>query len=632
MICSNCGKEMGDGAEFCPECGARAEAAGAPKENTNTAQTSNGDSKLEVREDYAELSVMTEKVRKSEKMWSIVGKVFAVLVLLLIGRGIFKSVVPIANGEESVWYLIAEIAAAVLVSCGIVDLFLEITLPRVNAKKNMLAEEYLKQILVNDNLSLMKAVNEMNCSAVKNAYMDENGNVCIQAKRYKYTFRHEEGALTLVTGKDSYKAALEKEAIAGCLLKFLSPQAPVNAYENARFNARLSNMKWILAGAALVSGVTAVLLMVQPDLMEGTNKYVRMVKSGCPEAYPDISYGDAFDAFFEDTSWEYFESDKGLDVVEFHGKCYREDEKINVEMQFVLDEEDGTFELYAVTIDDEPQMELTNGFLLLKIFESYSSEDGTKELTDDDINESKQSSSSEEKEIKQEDKQEEKQEEEQVDYAELGTDLSYPVMFLGYADGYSPCPVMVNEESAGAAKTGTYEEMTASLINDDEILYAEPMMYDKEIYTATKWDAPEAEWYDGLLSYDQFLSMINWMQDVHDVTGANNIYSGGSWDDVKMLAGRWNGGDSELAISIFSDFSYVSAYSEVGNITIGNESGTAYLIGTGENDVYVWCYMDNDGQIMLRYQDNGEMEAWFATEESGIESGTQFECVERFES
>ena len=47
--------------------------------------------------------------------------------------------------------------------------------------------------------------------------------------------------------------------------------------------------------------------------------YVRMVKDATNSNY-GITYGDAFDSFFSDPEWSYFEASTGENVVEFEGR------------------------------------------------------------------------------------------------------------------------------------------------------------------------------------------------------------------------------------------------------------------------------------------------------------------------
>lgn len=663
MFCSNCGKELGDDMQFCPSCGTKTEMTqfqearidaqpDSSEERSDSVSSGINDeacaqaqeeeyqkrkiiSGIEVSGDFKELSQMTQKVRSREKTWSIIGKLLAVCYMLLAARVLFSDILAFFDEENSIWQFVNDFAGLILLACIAVYVFLELVLPRVDAKKNVLAGEYLKLLSVSDNQELMKAANEMHCSAVKSAYMDENGNVCIQGKRCKHTFRkNEEGELELKSGRENYKTALEKESIAGCLLKYLSPDAPVNAYENERYNDRLSKAKKILAVISAVTVVIFGFLSMNPNMLEGSSKYIRMVKEGTPEAYPKITYGNAFDDFFENCKWKYFKSEDGSDVVEFHGNCLSDGQKAEAGIQFLVFEEKNRFELHAVTLDGESQTKLVSGLFLIQIFESYGSNDGMGTLSDEEENHADTASSETSEPEKETEVAENQKEGEESgnQTVRTDTDLLYPILYQGYADGYNPCPVMVNDEISGEPKCGTFDEMLTSIVDDGQTMYAPPVMQGGKIYTATRWDAPEAEWYDGLLTYGQFSTLIFWMEAVHNESGAMDIFTGGSWDDVGALAGRWSGGSQEIAISIGTEFSYVNAYGGIGNAAIEDQEGTLYLFGREGNNVYVQWLTESGEEIIFRYQDSGEMQVWYASESCPIEKGTQLTCVERFVS
>lgn len=90
---------------------------------------------IEVSGDFAELAQMTERVRKSEKRWSIIGKALGICALFFMGRMGFYMISPILEGEMTVLYLILNVVIIVLVSCGAVSCFLEMAIPRVKEKR-----------------------------------------------------------------------------------------------------------------------------------------------------------------------------------------------------------------------------------------------------------------------------------------------------------------------------------------------------------------------------------------------------------------------------------------------------------------------------------------------------------------
>ena len=384
MFCSNCGKEIADGMRFCPGCGAFASQSGQQKEGQqNQGQQDQGQqvypfaqqkslgAGIQVDQDFEELRQLTNQVHKSEKVWGIIQKVFAVLYLFLMARGFLNGMTSVLEGEKRVGSLVSEMAAMVFFACGLVYLFTQIYYPSVKAKKAALANEYLKGIHVDNNKDLMNTLIQMNCAAIKNVYMDETGNVCIQGKKGKHTFIQKEGILTISSDREKFKRVLERHTIAGTLLKFIAPDAPVNAFRNERRNARLAKTNGILAILAIVSVVLFLFGDISSDLLDRNQRYIRIAKDGCPEAYPHISFGQAFEDFFGDCSWEYYKSVDDLDVVEFNGTCLYNGEKAKVAIQFIVHYEKQTCEVYALALNGNPQTELVKNLFMLRVFESY---------------------------------------------------------------------------------------------------------------------------------------------------------------------------------------------------------------------------------------------------------------------
>jgi hypothetical protein len=107
-----------------------------------------------------------------------------------------------------------------------------------------------------------------------------------------------------------------------------------------------------------VSGVT-----------DANNKYVLMVKNGYRENNPELTYDKAFSAFFGTPRWSYFKSDDGLDVVEFTGDCVYADVEVKARIQFVVDEDEWTFEATYLSFNEVPQDMLTLAILIETVFE-----------------------------------------------------------------------------------------------------------------------------------------------------------------------------------------------------------------------------------------------------------------------
>lgn len=133
------------------------------------------------------------------------------------------------------------------------------------------------------------------------------------------------------------------------------------------------------------------------NVVQSDDENVLMVKNGIPDAYPDRTYGEAFENFFAYPTWKYYvgteegpdedgdgEPDyrnENVDVVEFTGECMYQDVEVKALIQFKLDKEAGTFEAVYLSFNDVPQNKLMLAGLLEVVFteESTVTEDVTEE-------------------------------------------------------------------------------------------------------------------------------------------------------------------------------------------------------------------------------------------------------------
>lgn len=125
------------------------------------------------------------------------------------------------------------------------------------------------------------------------------------------------------------------------------------------------------------------------------NKYIQLVQNGSNEDYPTITYKDAFEDFFSEPKWRYFQgvrdeskeddenyisiekgddkakSDELIDVVEFTGKCMYAKVEVEAKLQFEVDLKKQAFSAGALSFNDVPQTLLIETSLLDEVFSSY---------------------------------------------------------------------------------------------------------------------------------------------------------------------------------------------------------------------------------------------------------------------
>lgn len=119
------------------------------------------------------------------------------------------------------------------------------------------------------------------------------------------------------------------------------------------------------------------------NITDADNKYVQMVKGGYRENNPDLTYEDAFQAFFGTPRWKYFHGADGQDVVEFTGDCTYQDVSVKARIQFVVDEENGTFEATYLTFNEVPQTMLMLSGLIETVFSGTDGDDSSPAVSTD---------------------------------------------------------------------------------------------------------------------------------------------------------------------------------------------------------------------------------------------------------
>ncbi|MGG7175285.1 hypothetical protein ACQPV1_18455 [Clostridium neonatale] len=129
-----------------------------------------------------------------------------------------------------------------------------------------------------------------------------------------------------------------------------------------------NNMIYVIGGISLAFIILIVIGIFSGST--GDSHYIDMVKDGNLTGYNSQSVGKAFDDFFSDEKWEYFESENGQDIVEFNGDCFKDNNLCHVCVQFTVNENDNSFEVQYYSLDNEPQNLMTWAYMLDKIYEN----------------------------------------------------------------------------------------------------------------------------------------------------------------------------------------------------------------------------------------------------------------------
>lgn len=94
-----------------------------------------------------------------------------------------------------------------------------------------------------------------------------------------------------------------------------------------------------------------------------------MVKESSPADYPDRTYGEAFENFFDDPVWQYLDDD-GEKYIWFLGQCQVNGQVSNCEVHFQLDLENGRFRVVYYEVDGKEKPLENWPSVLATIFET----------------------------------------------------------------------------------------------------------------------------------------------------------------------------------------------------------------------------------------------------------------------
>lgn len=102
----------------------------------------------------------------------------------------------------------------------------------------------------------------------------------------------------------------------------------------------------------------------------GESAAVKTIKQSYFSSYPNKTIGEAVDSFFDEPEWESGkpadESLKDYTLVNCSGKIFFDDELSTAEIQFLLNDKTGEFELNALEINGVPQ----NKFMQIGLLEA----------------------------------------------------------------------------------------------------------------------------------------------------------------------------------------------------------------------------------------------------------------------
>lgn len=104
------------------------------------------------------------------------------------------------------------------------------------------------------------------------------------------------------------------------------------------------------------------------------DKAISIVKNGHFSGYTNMTVGEAVEGFFANQKWTSgIPTDEEFSefmLVNVEGKILYNEKKVNAEIQFLVDEDTGVFELYAFEMNGIPQNDIMKLYLIESMFEN----------------------------------------------------------------------------------------------------------------------------------------------------------------------------------------------------------------------------------------------------------------------
>ncbi|MBE5917186.1 MAG: zinc-ribbon domain-containing protein [Pseudobutyrivibrio ruminis] len=102
----------------------------------------------------------------------------------------------------------------------------------------------------------------------------------------------------------------------------------------------------------ILIATTAIILLILCFKISTKSDYVASVKTSTPDAYPSISYEDAFDNYFSNPKWKQIKDNTdGNPIVKFTGTCSYDGYPAVAEITFTIYEDQRRFAITSMKID-----------------------------------------------------------------------------------------------------------------------------------------------------------------------------------------------------------------------------------------------------------------------------------------
>ncbi len=348
MFCPKCGKEINKGNRFCTNCG---EEIKINNEQENV--SSNSDTKQNT------ISAV-DVAKRDSKEWKkgLLGKCTIVCIVILFVLGLKEILPKVVEGNITTKEILMTPLAIIFMVSGVVMTYGELKTPLFARKRVEMSIELMEQFECNSYEKLRQIALNSKCPWIKNIGYDELGCISIKGKYSIHTLVIENGKVNILTKKSYYKAQIEANTIMAYLVKENNPNVNINAMDIEKENKKMVNINMMASIPFIASFVCVAFVMLLP----ASEDYISFVAEAVQDDY-QVTYMEAFENYFDNEEWVYFESE-GIDVVEFTG--LKDGNRYVVQFELFYDE--GYFNLYTIEVDGEPQNELIQAMIMTAIF------------------------------------------------------------------------------------------------------------------------------------------------------------------------------------------------------------------------------------------------------------------------
>lgn len=126
-----------------------------------------------------------------------------------------------------------------------------------------------------------------------------------------------------------------------------------------------SSMKKIFS---IIGTVVIIIIIISFLWGHKSDKYIDIVKNGNLQKYPGVTINQAVKGFFGSPEWENNGEKDGFVYVTVSGKMMYMEKEVNAALQFKIDKENNSFEVYALEFNGVPQNLLMKATLIEKMF------------------------------------------------------------------------------------------------------------------------------------------------------------------------------------------------------------------------------------------------------------------------